>query len=657
MLKQPSDDQPRQRDSAVLARGAAEEGTPCADWVEAQYSRLELLLCSPADPPMLARFLLHELAPLVNAAQGAAYVLSSGDASSLVLAGGYAAGDSLPARVAVGEGLLGQCAADRRKLLVRGVSADHFRIHSALGSSAPAALAFVPVALDDGALVVVELAWFGAREPASDMLLDRLAERRPREGAGGLQEKGPSPSGGASPAERSPSRVAPTVPAPARQSFWSTLSHELRSPLNSVIVLSHVLAENAEHNLSDKQVNLARVIHGSGKDLLALVDNISLLTKIEAQRLVLSLGTLELDALRQQMLRMFQPLASARGLRLSVELDADAPDVLLTDGARVRQIVECMLATGIERGERAGVRLRIGPRRSGWSPDRQRLNGARGVLALALEVDPDGTLEPSALDAALDHERSAGGADGPAANEPDLGASSPGSLARGGALGLAISRELATLLGGELQHDEAHAASILYLPLATWDRHGAQAIAGGDDAALARAAEPPGAGSDAVPPARAMDVPHASPATGEGESRRWSLAAPLGADALEGLEILLVDPDVRQAFTLTGQLERQGAVVAHTEDLAELVERLRGGRPPSAVLLDARVLGASPEASVRRLLRLAEQTPFVVLREAGDTAASMPRVHRVSRSADPREVVALLRRVAVPASSLHTRAP
>ena len=640
MEQQPEEQQPpREGHFGALAPTPPSEsaGEVSGDWVDAQFSRLALLLCSSAEPAVLGRLLLHELAPLVRAAQGAAYVLAPPEAQ-LSLAAGYAAGDGLPARIAVGEGLLGQCAVERRKLVVRGVSGDHFRVHSALGSSAPAALAFVPVALGGGALVVLELAFVGAQQRAFDMLLDRLAERRPSSELALRERPTLEPGHVGAPASAAPE--GPSAPPAVRHGFWSTLSHELRSPLNSVIVLSQVLSENTEHNLSEKQVNLARVIHGSGKDLLALVDDISLLAKIEARRLVLAPGELGLGALRRQLLRAFRPLAAARGLRFFVELGPEVPAAIVTDPARLRQVLECLLAVVIERAEGPAVHVRVSGPSSGWSSDNERLNAAREVLAFTVDGASSAGRAPAVAAEARSDEgpetpRSNGGSDEPAPN--------PGGLPRGGLLGLAISRELAPLLGGELQHDGVSAVFTLYLPAPPCELRAEPSVAAGDDAShgtrrsRSDASEPP-------------------PAASEPERQRPTTAAPPAVGELEGLELLLVDHDVRQAFTLTGQLERQGAAVAHADDLGEALERLRARRPPSAVLIDARVLGESPESSVQRLLRLAEHTPCVVLQGAADGVASLPHVHRMARSADAGEVVALLRRVAVAARVLQTRA-
>jgi len=616
--------------------------SPAADWVDAQLGRIELLLCASAAPASIARLLLLDLAPLVRAVQGAAYVLERG-AEQLALAASYAAGDGLPDRVAIGEGLLGQCAASRRKLVVSGVSNDYFRVRSGLGSSAPAVLVFVPVTLEAGALAVLELA-FLARGLAVDVLLERLAQRPPR---GESPTADPLDSPLVTPGRDTGARELAAAPGPsttARHGFWSTLSHELRSPLNSVIVLSQVLAENGEHNLSDKQVNLARVIHGSGKDLLALVDTVALLAKIEARRLVLSPGELELDALERRLSRTFEPLARARGLHLSIELEPGAPRAILTDPVRARQVVECMLVTAIERADGPVVRLRIGGRQSGWSSDRERLASARAVLAFVVD-GVEAFERPGASPGAEHISPSAGGASSRVeGDEPDAGLSTLGVLARGGVLGLAISGELAGWLGGELRQDGASARLTLYLPVA-----GSEPLA----TLSGRVTD-----ADRDQSRRSTEVAEnwtGSMVEPERERERSSTAAPRAGE-LEGLELLLVDPDVRQAFTLTGHLERQGAVVAHADELSEALDRLRGRRLPSAVLIDARLLRASPEPSVQRLLRLAEQTPCVVLRQPGDDGARLPQVFRSSIAADAREVVALLRRVAVGPGSLQNRA-
>lgn len=608
-------------------------GSPSVDWVDAQLSRIELALCVSADPATIARLLLLDVAPLLSVVQGAVYVLENG-AESLSFAGSYAAGEGLPARVDVGEGLIGQCAASRRKLVVGGVSAEYFRVRSALGSGAPATLVFVPVTLEAGALAVLELA-FLARGPAVDPLLDGLVHRSRR----GEQLESSAPT------QVTPERQAPaealTLGRDARQGFWNTLSHELRSPLNSVIVLSQVLAENGEHNLTDKQVHLARVIHGSGKDLLALVDTVALIAKIEAHRLVLSPGELEPAVLQRQLSRAFEPLARARGLRLSVQLEPDVPRAILTDPLRARQIVECLLMAGIERADGPLVRLRIGRRQSGWSSAHQRLSAARGVLAFAVDEVFAHDLAVQAAEDEVLVPRAGATSEHATVDDPHPRAPALSVLARASALGLAISRELAEMLGGELRQDGASARLTLFLPVAGRER---PALSEGR---LEQAAPGPGthlAETDGGVRGSAPGLDHERP----------SSAAAARAGQLDGLDLLLVDPDVRQAFPLIGHLERQGAHVAHADDLNEALERLRG-RLPSAVLVDARVLRASSESSVQHLLRLAEQTPCVVLREPGNDDAGLPHVYRSPIGADVREVVALLRRVAAGPGSLQTR--
>jgi signal transduction histidine kinase len=249
------------------------------EWIDAQVSRLDLLLRTLVEPEALGRLLLSELAPLVGAAQGALYSLNvngTREPSPLILRASYAAGSGLPESLRPGEGLIGQCAVDQRKRVVREVPDEHFRVRSGLGSSAPRELAVVPVWLNETTLAVIELGFASALAPSCEALLDRLAERRsPLE-----------PSRSAAPGARGAGPARRSLPS-HRSGFWGKLSHELRSPLNSVLVLSQLLSENEEHNLTSKQVSFAKAIHASGNDLLALINAISDLSKIETNRLVL----------------------------------------------------------------------------------------------------------------------------------------------------------------------------------------------------------------------------------------------------------------------------------------------------------------------------------------------------------------------------------
>jgi nitrogen-specific signal transduction histidine kinase len=655
-----------QRTSGLSAGARASSAFDDPEWMLAQLSRLDLLLRTLVEPEALARLLLSELAPLVGAARAAIYTLSTttAEAPHLRLAASYAGGPGLPETVSLGEGLIGQCAVEQRKLVIRDVPADHFRVRSALGSSAPGELVLVPVWLTDSCRSVIELAFFGELPAAREALLDRLSERRVSSGSGSAVDHSSSPGPGVS-AEAS-SGAPVSLPSqrlhPSQRSgFWGKLSHELRSPLNSVLVLSQLLSENSEDNLTEKQVAFAQAIHASGNDLLGLVNAISDLSKIETNRLVLEPTEISFENFRAHLERAFEPVARARDLEFVVELGPGLPETIVTDGKRLRQIMQCLLSNAFKFTESGRVSVKVTARTSGWSADRDRLNDARAVLAFAV-TDTGVGMSDSEQRSILD------------VFPPERIESRRGSGASG--LGMAISRELARLLGGELRVESVVGSGstfTLYLPACGLEG-AAPEERGEAPSAPASSALPLAASLRGEMPAAhvAAAEPAVAPSPDGGSSARRSGSAgsrqprdagePIPTELL-GFEIILVDDDVRSAFALTGMLERQGAAVSHAEDVGEALERLSDGRRASALLIDAELLRAGSEDSIRQILQRCAALPIIALTRrqrsgegslaegslAGGSARlpMPPHVHQLPKPVDPGQLVSVLRSVAV----------
>jgi signal transduction histidine kinase len=614
------------------------------EWLEATLSRLTLLLCTLGETNALARLLLEELAPATGAAQGAVYVLDTRVAREeawLSLCASYAAGPDLPERCSLGEGLVGQCALDRKKLVVRGVSSDHFRVRSGLGVSAPAELVFVPVWLDTAHLGVVELAFADGMTPARDALLSRLAERRaPR------SELAPLAAGSSSfgAVQRLPG--FPRLRPGQKSGFWGKLSHELRSPLNSVLVLSQLLAENAEANLTAKQVTFASAIHNSGNDLLALVNAISDLTKIENNRLVLEPTEMHFDQLEAHLVRAFEPVAKGRGLQFLVELGPGLPDAIVTDAKRVRQIMKCLLSNAFKFTENGSVAVRVAVRASGWPPEHERLTHAPEVVAFSVSDTGVGMPE-SERDSIFE------------AFPPERVEARRGAGASG--LGLAISRELARLLGGALQvESEVGSGSTFTLFLPSSGLAKVPTEEAPPESGPARPEQDAGSGLAIL----AAPGPNASGAEGEAAGRE-----PAGVDGAEpalrrmhpaqlaGHTILLVEDDVRSAFALTGFLERQGAEVSHAEDVEEALGRLEANRQASAILIDAELLESGAEGSISNVL-LRCRLPVIALARSARIARGLrmpPEVHLLPKPVDPHQLLRVLSAVVNPPSSLQSQ--
>jgi signal transduction histidine kinase len=601
------------------------------------------MLASCPDPDAAAVALLDELSVLLGAAQGAVYLLAPpapGRAASLVLCAGHACGAELPESFALGEGLIGQAAVDRRKRVVRGLPAHYWRARSALGSGAPTTLAVVPVLLPAGAAslgapCVLELGFFEGLEPAFEALLDQLAASSTPDLAATPGSAAPARALLSAPQANTSSAssgvpVASTERVGQRYGFWGKLSHELRSPLNSVLVLSKLLSENAEENLSAKQVTFADAIHRSGNDLLGLVNAMSDLSKIETNRLVREPTEMTFSNFRAHLERAFEPLAKARGLGFSVQVDERLPPSMVTDSKRLRQIMKCLLSNAFKFTEGGSVSVSVSSCTSGWSPDCDRLASADAVVAFSVSDTGIGMSE-SEQHSLLD------------IFPPDRIEARRDSGASG--FGLAISRELARWLGGELRLTSAvgrGSTFTLFLPLAPPPPLPAE----------------PSLGQEQAPDSDGMkswtslpNVQHRTlVASTDSAHGRWVPAGFEGASELSGFEIMLVEDDVRSAFALTGLLERQGAAVSHAEDVEEALVRLEEGRGASALLIDADLLAMGSEESVRHMLDRCQRLPIIALTRAsgapGPATALPAQVHQLPKPVDARQLVSLLRTVA-----------
>ena len=237
-----------------------------------------------------------------------------------------------------------------------------------------------------------------------------------------------------------------------KSEFMANMSHELRTPLNSLLLLSHNLAQNKEGNLSADQIESARVMHSSGKDLLELINEILDLSKIEAGRVVLGVGEVSLADLADRLRQSFEPVTSDKGLGFVIDIGAGAPKAIRTDRQRLEQILRNLIANAIKFTDHGAVTVAM---RTLSAADRETADSLAGGEGVAIAVTDTGIGIP------LDKQKIVF----EAFQQAD------GSTSRkygGTGLGLSISRELAGLLGGEIRLDSEPgkgATFTLYLPL------------------------------------------------------------------------------------------------------------------------------------------------------------------------------------------------
>ncbi|HXT19018.1 MAG TPA: HAMP domain-containing protein [Gemmatimonadaceae bacterium] len=222
-----------------------------------------------------------------------------------------------------------------------------------------------------------------------------------------------------------------------KNEFLANMSHELRTPLNSLLILAKLLTENKDQNLSKKQVEFAQTIYSSGTDLLNLINDILDLSKVEAGKMEINPTDLPMNEVKDFVERTFKPVAEQKNLSFDVNIAADVPSPIYTDGQRLQQVIKNLLSNAFKFTERGGVTLSIHRAESNKRFASRSLDRVEGGV-IAFEVKDTGIGIPRDKQQLIFE----------AFQQAD------GTTSRkygGTGLGLSISREMARLLGGEIR--------------------------------------------------------------------------------------------------------------------------------------------------------------------------------------------------------------
>ena len=351
-----------------------------------------------------------------------------------------------------------------------------------------------------------------------------------------------------------------------KSEFLANMSHELRTPLNSSLILAKLLADNKDGTLTEEQVKYARAILSSNNDLLALINDILDLSRIEAGHVELADEVVVTGSVLQRLRETFEPMARQKGLALQIEADALAPSQLVVDSQRLQQILKNLLANAVKFTEHGKVSLHV---------------RAGGHGRIRFEVCDSGIgIAREQLQVIFEAFRQADG--------------STRRRYGGTGLGLSISRDLAERMGGSIQVDSEPGRGscfILELPL-----QGAPVSEPGEVPAAASIAPapqpaPPIAARTAVAPTVASVAPVTA-----------SVADDRGRRQRAGRLILAVEDDATFAEALVAlahELDFDCVVAGTAEEALTLASELR----PNGILLDIGLPDVSGLSVLERLKR------------------------------------------------------
>ena len=473
------------------------------DWLKSNLAKFGQMLQGQRDLKTVAQRILSELAQVVRAHYGAFYILKQQEEATdlklhLFAAYGYKSEKNIPNEFSIGEGLVGQVAFEKERIILTNVPGNYIRISSALGKAKPANLIILPVLFENNVKAVIELASLDifnetnldflsqltesigivlntieANSRTEELLMQsqslagelKIQQEELRRTNDELQDKAlllvkqknevEAKNKEVEEARRSLEEKAEqlTLTSKYKSEFLANMSHELRTPLNSLLILAQQLYENVEGNLTEKQIRYARTIHSCGDDLIQLINDILDLSKIESGFITANISPVRFAEIAAFVETTFKPISEARHLRFTIETDKDLPEFVETDLQRLNQILKNLLSNSFKFTEKGEVKLRIYQANRNWKPGSFTLDNAKRVVAFAISdtgigipFDKQNIIFEAFQQAEGSTSRKYGGT----------------------GLGLSISRGLTELLGGtiELESQPSKGSTFtLFLPI------------------------------------------------------------------------------------------------------------------------------------------------------------------------------------------------
>lgn len=457
----------------------------------------------------LSANLVSQICNYIGANVGALFLLSD-KKKTFVFRGGYAYQQSKNSRreYSLGEGLIGQAAVEKKSKILHNIPEDYLKISSALGEATPSSIFILPIVFENTTIAVIELGLAEKPDDSKSLFLStitesigvavnsaiarvrlralfeqtqqqaeelesqqeelrttneellykseqlqaseeelRVQQEELRQTNAELEEKAQQLE------ERNilvnQAREAMSLKAEElelsskyKSEFLANMSHELRTPLNSILILARILKENRPENLNEDQIKYAGVIHNAGTDLLTLINDILDLSKIESGKIDLTIEPVKPQIIKQDIEALFTELARSKKIRFETLIDENLPETIITDRARLEQVIKNLLSNAFKfTPEHGQITLSITNVPKSHKFYSAQLNSTPEKV-LAIKVEDSGIGIPEDKQKLIFE----------AFQQAD------GSTSRkygGTGLGLSISKELAGILGGEIQVQSA----------------------------------------------------------------------------------------------------------------------------------------------------------------------------------------------------------
>lgn len=607
------------------------------EWLQKNLADIVTTYQGVSSITKLAQTFLSEVADRTDTSYGAFYVRETVDNKvSFVKQASFAGEDASIGRedFKLGEGLIGQAAADKRMYTYKGLPKDYRMIGTGLGETPPKQIVILPVIFEDEAIAVIELATMKEYDEQQLELVKQIADsfgltvnsilgrmeivRLLNESRAMTEElqvqseelqtqseelqtqseelqmqtdaltainkqleertkDAETKSRDLEKAKKELEEIAEQLQLNSnyKSEFLANMSHELRTPLNSILILSEMLVENGSNNLSDEETEFAKVIHSSGEDLLSLINDILDLSKVEAGKIDVLFGEVNLSELPTQMDQLFSPVAKRKNIEFNINKSDAIPEVFYTDAKKFQQILKNLLSNAFKFTEQGSVSLNINR-----LPDQH-------VTSCMQNISPD-WLEVSVTDTGIGIPEDKHQLIFETFQQAD------GATVRkygGSGLGLSICREFSKLLGAKitLESEEGKGSTFTLIIPSLPNGIGEEEQMKLSYAEISAASAADYDDIEELEELEAMEASRFEEQPVEEQEEVKELAALSPQNELEVFQnkrVLIVDDDNRNIYALKRVLENRGMETLVAKDGLECLDIMKENHNIDVVLMD-----------------------------------------------------------------------